>query len=117
MGRYTRRLVRAVGRRTLKRMLKRRPGRSVTLVTQGRIPVFTPEFQSLLNPDHMYSSALYAPDGLRRALSGGEIEWYSRMSLIVRLAQVEQLCLELDFRPGPDFWASVLTADAASESA
>jgi hypothetical protein len=61
----------------------------------------------------MYSRALYAPDGLQRVLSGDDAEWSSKVFLIVRLAQMEQLCRELDVRPEPDFWAPVLTARAA----
>jgi hypothetical protein len=113
MYRYTKRIAKAVERRVLKRITSRRPGRTITLVTQGRVPVFTPEFRHFLDPETMYSRALYAPDGLRHILSGNETEWYSRIFQIVGLAQVEQLCRELDFRPEPDFWAPVLTTSAA----
>jgi hypothetical protein len=113
MYRYTRRLARIFERKVLKGILSRRSGRTVTLVTQGRVPVFTPEFRRFLDPETMYSRALYATDGLRHLLSGDKTQWYSRLFLIVGLAQVEQLCRELDFRPEPDFWAPVLTSSAA----
>ena len=114
IGRFTKRVARAVERRALPAALHRRPRRSaLTLVTQGRVPVFTPEFRQFLDPETMSSRALYAPDGLRHTLSGDDTEWYSRIFLIVGLAQVEQLCRELDFCPEPDFWDPVVTTYAA----
>jgi hypothetical protein len=112
MYRYSRRLAKAVERRVLKKVLNRSPGRTVTLVTQGQVPVFTPEFRRFLDPETMYSRALYASEGLRHVLSGDETEWYSRIFQIVGLAQVEQLCRELDFQPEPNFWAPVLAPTA-----
>jgi hypothetical protein len=114
MFRYSKRAVKAFERRALKGVFSKRSStKTITLVTQGRVPLFTDEFRRFLAPESMYSRALYAPDGLRRVLSGDDAEWSSRLFLLVRLAQVEQLCRELDVRPGPDFWAPVQSARAA----
>jgi hypothetical protein len=112
--RYGKRLAKAFERRALKGVFSKRSStKTITLVTQGRVPLFTSEFRRFLDPRTMYSRALYAPDGLQRVLSGDDAEWSSKVFLIVRLAQMEQLCRELDVRPEPDFWAPVLTARAA----
>jgi len=72
------------------------------------VPYVTPEFRQFLDPQAMFSRSLYAADGLRLALSGDDAAWQARTFLIVRLATVEHLCRELDFRPEPDFWAPIM---------
>jgi hypothetical protein len=110
MQRYARRLATAAKRRVMRRVLgKREPEKpSVSLVTTARLPFLTPEFRAFLNPETMRSRGLYAVDGLRCAVSGSDDEWRAKTSLIVKLAQVEQLCHELDLQPETDFWAPLL---------
>jgi hypothetical protein len=110
MCRYTQRLARAVERRVFKGILSKRKAAKlpISLVTQGHVPLFTPELRQFLDPKTMFSRGLYAVDGLRHVLGGDEMDWRAKLPLIVRLAQVEQLCRELDVKPEVDFWTPVL---------
>jgi hypothetical protein len=68
-----------------------------------RKPYLTEEFRSFLDPDGMRSRGLYDPAGLARVLRGSPDDLYSRESLILRIATIEQLCREVDFEPEPDY--------------
>ena len=108
MRRYAGRLTSAVKRRVIQRAFgKKEPEKPpVSLVTTATLPYLTPEFRRFLDPGTMYSRALYTADGLARALSGDDEQWQAKTTLIVKIAQVEQLCRELDVKPEADFWAS-----------
>jgi hypothetical protein len=110
MRRYAGRFATAVERRVLRGVFsKREPEKPpVSLEATAPLPYLTPEFRALLDPETMRSRGLYAVDGLKRALSGDDNEWRAKTTLIVKLAQVEQLCHELDVQPETDFWAPVL---------
>jgi hypothetical protein len=109
--RYLGRFARSVDRRLLGGLVtKRSPAKAPH--TDGPVPFLTPEFRDFLDPKAMFSRGLYTTDGLQLALSTDDAEWQARNSLIVRLATVEQLCRELDFRPEPNFWAPVMAAEA-----
>jgi hypothetical protein len=77
-------------------------------VARGNVPFLTQEFRSLLNPETMFSRAIYATDGLRAVLSGSEVDWQTHNSLIVKLATIEELCRELGFKPEADFLAPTM---------
>lgn len=68
-----------------------------------RKPFLTDEFRAFLDPRTMLSRRIYVAEGLQRVLGGSAEDWHSRSSLILRIANVEQLCRELDFQPDPDF--------------
>ncbi len=68
----------------------------------ARKPYLTKEFRSFLDPGKMLSRGLYSPAGLARVLQGPAEDLYSRESLILRIATLEQLCQEVDFEPEPD---------------
>lgn len=109
MRRYARRFATTVKRRVVQRVLGRQEPEKppVSLVTTATLPYLTPEFRRFLDPGTMRSRALYTVDGLARVLSGDDDQWRAKTPLIVRLAQVEQLCRELDLKPEADFWAPV----------
>jgi hypothetical protein len=77
-----------------------------------RVPYLTGEFRSFLDPAAMYSRDMYGAQGLAGLLSGSDNAWYERESMIAKIATVEQLCRELDFRPGPGFLAKDMRARA-----
>jgi hypothetical protein len=112
MQRYAKRFVTAAERRVSQRLLgKKEPEKPpVSLVTTATLPYLTPEFRGFLDPETMYSRALYNAGGLRSVLSGDDEQWRTKTPLIVKIAQVEQLCRELDFKPEADFWAPVQVA-------
>jgi hypothetical protein len=85
-----------------------------TPVTRGNVPFLTREFKQFLDPETMFSRAIYATDGLRMALSGSDVDWYARASLIVRLATIEELCRELGFKPESDFLTPATSGDISS---
>jgi hypothetical protein len=62
-------------------------------------PWITDETRAFLSPDSMLSRNLYAPAGLAHLLSGGETDWRRKEKLLLRVATLEQLCRELDFKP------------------
>jgi hypothetical protein len=110
LRRYAGRFAAAVERRVFKGLFrKREPDKPpVSLEATAPLPYLTPEFRAFLDPETMRSRGLYAVDGLKRALSGNDNEWRAKSGLIVRLAQIEQLCHELDLQPETNFWAPVL---------
>jgi hypothetical protein len=110
LRRYAGRFATALDRRVFKGLFsKREPEKPpVSLEATAPLPYLTPEFRAFLDPETMRSRGLYAVDGLKRALSGDDNEWRAKSGLIVRLAQVEQLCHELDVQPETNFWAPVL---------
>ena len=67
------------------------------------IPFLTDEFQNLLDPKTMFSHEIYTENGLNWLLSGNIEDWKSRSIFIVKLATIEELCRELDFKPDRDF--------------
>jgi len=71
-----------------------------------KVPFLTPEFKEFLNLENMYSNGMYNLDGLRQVLRGDDQDWKKRISLILRLATIEELCRELDFKPEADFLVS-----------
>lgn len=81
------------------------------LMTRGRTrapqrprkPYLTDEFRSFMTPHQMVSRRLYDIDGVRAFLSGDDIRWYANERLILRMANLEQICRELDFHPDQDF--------------
>ena len=66
-------------------------------------PFVTPEFRALMDPHSMYSRKIYAPEALADLLQGPDEDWYAHESLILKLANIEMLCRELDFEPDADF--------------
>ena len=73
-------------------------------------PYLTDEFRQFLNPSTMFSKDLYSSDGLAAFLQGSDDQWLAREKYILRMATLEQICRELDFRPDADFLASSPTA-------
>jgi hypothetical protein len=71
----------------------------------GQVPFLTQEFREFLEPESMFSRALYTPEGLRRVLSGSDKDWQMQSPLILKLATIEGLCRELNFEPDGDFLA------------
>lgn len=106
--RYLGRFARSVERRFLRGCISKRLNPKPP-VTEGSVPFLTQEFRQFLNPSAMFSRAMYTPDGLHTVLSADHTRWIEKNSLVVRIATVEQLCRELDFRPEPDFWVPVMT--------
>jgi hypothetical protein len=92
-----------VERKLLRGCISRRLPTKV-VVTRGSIPFLTREFKEFLDPETMFSRAIYNVNGLRMVLSGNDADWRARGPLIVKLATIEQLCHELEFEPDPDFW-------------
>lgn len=107
MWRYLSRFARITDRWLLGgRFAKRFPKKAPEVAVP--VPFVTPEFRQFLDPQAMFSRSLYTADGLQRALSGDDAAWQARTFLIGRLATVEHLCRELDFRPEPDFWTPIM---------
>ena len=74
---------------------------SQSIPRNARVPFFTPEFQSYIAFDNMMCSAIFNPDCVKNVLhSSGQ---FMNNTLILRIATIEQLCRELDFRPDSDF--------------
>jgi hypothetical protein len=116
LHRYARRFATAARRKVILHVLgKREPEKpSVSLVTTARLPFVTPELRRFLDPETMYSRALYAADGLRGVLSGDDEQWQAKTPILVKIAQVEQLCRELDLKPEADFWDPVRASTPAN---
>ena len=107
--RYLGRLASIVERRLLRGCISKRLN-SKPPVARGPVPFLTPEFRQFLDPRTMFSRAIYDPDALQTVLSADDTKWTEKHTLVARIATVEQLCRELDFRPEPDFWLPVTTA-------
>ena len=73
-----------------------------------RPPYLTKEFRGFLDPDRMYSKEIYNLDQLKLIVGGSDEELYSRETLILRIATIEQLCRELGFRPESDFFSKLI---------
>ena len=65
-------------------------------------PYRTEEFDRFLEPASMHSAALYRRETLESLLVR-DSGWRARERMILRIATVEQLCRELDFRPDESF--------------
>jgi hypothetical protein len=65
-------------------------------------PYRTEEFDRFLEPSSMHSAALYRREELESLLVR-DSSWRARERMILRIATVEQLCRELDFRPDENF--------------
>lgn len=74
-------------------------GRFLRTCPQPRVPYLTDEFHSFLEPESMYTRFLYTDEGLRCV--GVEIEAYEKF--LLRIATLEHLCRELDFKPDAGF--------------
>ncbi|RJO63475.1 MAG: hypothetical protein C4523_20220 [Myxococcales bacterium] len=64
-------------------------------------PYLTPEFRDFVNPASLYTRDLYHADFLDRVL-GDEAAIRANERLALRMATLEQLCREIDFRPPGD---------------
>lgn len=95
-------LARKLDRTLLKGAFTNRQSSSVR-TELGQVPFLTREFREFLEPEKMYSRALYAPEALRGVLSGTDEDLQARSQLILRLATVEGLCRELNFEPDGNF--------------
>ena len=75
----------------------------VRIPTLPTRPYLTGEFRQFLNSATMFTRDLYAPEGLQEYLNGSDSQWLAREKIILRLATLEQICREIDFRPEKDF--------------
>jgi hypothetical protein len=80
--------------------------RSVTPPAVPPVPPYVSEhFRDAMRPDAMFSAALYEGEGLGALLSPLWTQGPRKDMHIQRVATVEFLCRELNFRPGKDFWS------------
>jgi hypothetical protein len=88
-------------------LFSRWTGRIPTLPAR---PYLTEEFRQFLDPATMLTRNLYSREGLRDFLQGPDERWLAREKHVLRMATLEQICRELDFRPEADFLMGSPTA-------
>jgi hypothetical protein len=106
-----------LGRRAERKLLKGYISRrlpSKVAATRRNVPFLTREFKEFLDPEIMFSRAIYIISELRMMLSGNDVDWQARASLIVKLATIEELCRELRFKPESAFLAPATIGDSGN---
>jgi hypothetical protein len=66
-----------------------------------RVPYVTADFRALMNPEALFSRALYRPEALAALLAPDAA---ADEGTIQRVATLELICRELDQRPDASFW-------------